>query len=375
MNILFVGPYRQNDGWGLATQSYIKALGTKHNNLTTRPIFFTSAPSEYEPDEQILAYENAYFDQYDVVIQKVLPHNLFVNKTYAKNIGLFVLETNNIGQSTCINNINQMDEVWVPSNTEKLCLQKSGVTKPIKVISQPLDTDFIKNNQTHKLTLHPAIDKTFKFYFIGEYNERKNVLDLVTAFHLAFDITQPVSLIIKSSISGMSPAESHRIIEKDIDNLKRKLNISTKYKKELIITERLSDKDIVGLHNTADCFVMPSMGEAFCRPAAEALVLGKTPIVTNNTGMIDYINNENGWLIKSHKTPVILNNRPLTTDFDLYNANEYWYKVDMYNLIEHMRSVYTMHKSEKQKLADKRELGKRLIDQFSYNSIGERLCI
>lgn len=375
MNILFVGPYRQNDGWGLATQSYIKALGTKYNNLTTRPIFFTSAPSEYEPDEQILAYENAYFDQYDVVIQKVLPHNLFLNKKYAKNIGLFVLETNNLGQSTCINNINQMDEVWVPSNTEKLCLQKSGVIKPIRVISQPLDIDFIKNNQTHKLTLHPAIDKTFKFYFIGEYNERKNVLDLVTAFHLAFDITQPVSLIIKSSIGGMSPAESHRVIEKDIDNLKRKLNISTKYKKELIITERLSDKDIVGLHNSGDCFVMPSMGEAFCRPAAEALVLGKTPIVTNNTGMTDYINNDNGWLIKSHKTPVILNNRPLTNEFDLYNAHEYWYKIDMYNLIEHMRSVYAMHKSEKQKLADKREVGKSIIDQFSYHSIGERLCI
>lgn len=375
MNILFVGPYRQQDGWGMATQGYIKALSTRYSNITTRPIFFSNSDSSYQPDEQILSCENTYYDKYDVVIQKVLPHNLFLNKKYKKNIGLFVLETNNIGHSSCIKNINQMDEIWVPSNQEKDCLLKSGVTTPIKTISQPLDTDFIAQHKEYKIPLHSAIDRTFKFYFIGEYNERKNLLDLVTAFHLAFDITQPVSLIIKSNISGLSPQESHKIIEKDIDNLKIKLNISTKYKKEIIISERLSDKDLIGLHNSCDCFVMPSKGEAFCRPAAEALILGKTPIVTNNTGMIDYINNDNGFLIKSYKTPVVINNRPLSNDFDLYNAKEYWNQIDLYSLISQMQEVYSMHKNNRQKLLDKKELGYKNIDQFSYQNIGEKLCI
>lgn len=375
MNILFVGPYRQQDGWGLATQSYIKALGTRYNNITTRPIYFSSGDPNYQPDEQILSYENTYYDNYDVVIQKVLPHNLFLNKKYKKNIGLFVLETNNIGRSRCIKNINQMDEIWVPSNQEKICLQKSGVTTSIKTISQPLDTDFILQNKNHKIPLHSGIDRTFKFYFIGEYNERKNLLDLIAAFHLAFDVTQPVSLIIKSSVSGLSPQESHKVIEKDIDNLKIKLNISTKYKKEIIITERLSDKDLIGLHNACDCFVMPSRGEAFCRPAAEALVLGKTPIVTNNTGMTDYINNDNGFIIKSHRIPVVINNRPLSNDFDLYNAHEYWNQIDLYGLIHQMQEVYSMHKNNKQKLLDKQSLGSKYIDQFSYKNIGDKLCI
>lgn len=375
MNILFVGPYRQQDGWGLATQSYIKALGTRYNNITTRPIYFSSGDPNYQPDEQILSYENTYYDNYDVVIQKVLPHNLFLNKKYKKNIGLFVLETNNIGRSRCIKNINQMDEVWVPSNQEKICLQKSGVTTPIKTISQPLDTDFILQNKNHKIPLHSGIDRTFKFYFIGEYNERKNLLDLITAFHLAFDVTQPVSLIIKSSVSGLSAQESHKVIEKDIDNLKMKLNISTKYKKEIIITERLSNQDLIGLHNACDCFVMPSKGEAFCRPAAEALVLGKTPIVTNNTGMVDYINNENGFIVKSHRIPVVINNRPLSHDFDLYNAHEYWNQIDLYGLINQMQEVYSMHKNNRQKLLDKQSLGSKYIDQFSYKNIGDKLCI
>jgi len=373
MNVLFVGPYRQQDGWGLATQSYIRAVASQKHNLTTRPVFL-GAPSNIIADD-ILAYENSLYDSYDVVIQKTLPHGLFYNKKFKKNIGLFVLETNNISNSSCIFNINQMDEVWVPSKQEQKCLVKSGVTKPIKVISQPLDTDFIKANKNHTLDLHSLVKKTFKFYFIGEYVERKNIRALVAAFHLAFDISQPVSLIIKTNISNMSPADSQRAIEKDIEAVKKQLNINQKYKQEIIITDRLSDKDIVGLHNSCDCFIMPSFGEAFCRPAAEALVLGKTPIVTDNTGMIDYVNHDNGFVVQSHRTPVLLNQRTLSEEYDIYNANEYWYRINMYDLIEKMRSVYLMNKNEKKKLEEKRLLGINNIDQFSYQHIGDNLCI
>jgi DNA-binding beta-propeller fold protein YncE len=110
-------------------------------------------------------------------------------------------------------------------------------------------------------------------------------------------------------------------------------------------------------------------------PAAEALCLGKTPIVTDNTGMVDFINNNNGFVVKSHKTPVIVDNRPLTTDFDIYNANEYWYQIDMYDLIAKMRNVYQMHKENRKELDNKRLLGKNSINDFSYASIGQKLCI
>ncbi len=42
MNGLFVGPYRQNDGWGMASRDYIKAISTQIPNLTTRPVYFTN---------------------------------------------------------------------------------------------------------------------------------------------------------------------------------------------------------------------------------------------------------------------------------------------------------------------------------------------
>ena len=374
MSVLFIGPYRQQDGWGLATQSYIKAVATQVKELTTRPIFLAGNGSD-QLDSDIIGYENSLYDYYDTVIQKTLPHCLFYDGRFKKNIALFVLETNNISNSRCVQNINQMDEIWVPSEQEKKCLIKSGVTKPIKSISQPLDIDSINKSRNYKLDFNPTVNRTFKFYFIGEYVERKNIKDLVTAFHLAFDINQPVSLILKTSIPGMSPNESLRAIEKDLNDLKQKLNISQRYKKEIIITEKLPYSDIVGLHNSCDCLVSPSYGEAFCRPVAEALCLGRTPIVTDNTGMIDYVNNDNGFVVNSSRTPVIIDQRTLSKDFDIYNANEFWYKISVYDLIDKMKMVYQMHKDNRKKLEEKRALGISSVEQFSYTEIGNKLCI
>lgn len=374
MNVLFVGPYRQQDGWGLASQSYIRAIASQTANITTRPVFLAGGDNS-SIDSDLLSYENSSYDSYDIVIQKTLPHCLFYDRRFKKNIGLFVLETNNIANSTSISTINRMDEIWIPSNQEKKCLIKSGVTKPIKVISQPLDTNFITKYKEHKLDFNHIINKSFKFYFVGEYVERKNIRDLVTAFHLAFDISQPVALVLKTNISGMSSNESYKTIEKDIEDIKKKLNVSNRYKKEILVTEKLSYQDLIGLHNSCDCFVMPSYGEAFCRPAAEALCLGKTPIVTDNTGMIDFINNENGFIVQSSKVPVIINKRTLSEDFDIYNAQEYWYRVQMYDLIDKLRSAYSLYKDNRKAFEAKKDIGISQIEQFSYNSIGQKLCI
>jgi len=374
MSVLFIGPYRQQDGWGMAAQSYIKAVATQVRELTSRPIFLAGNGSN-QLDNDILGYENSFYHNYDIVIQKTLPHCLFYDGRFKKNIGLFMLETNNISNSICVQTVNQMDEVWVPSEQEKKCLIKSGITKPIKAISQPLDIETLNKNLSYKIDFNPVVNRTFKFYFIGEYVERKNIKDLITAFHLAFDINQPVSLILKTSIPGMSSGESLKIIEKDLNEVKQKLNISQRYKKEIIITEKLPYTDIIGLHNACDCLISPSYGESFCRPVAEALCLGKTPIVTDNTGMIDYINNNNGFIVNSHKTPVVIDQRTLSKDFDIYNANEFWYKINLYDLIEKMKTVYQMHKENRKKLEEKRAIGLSSTEQFSYTTIGKKLCI
>ena len=373
MNALFIGTYRQDDGWGLASKDYLKAIGTKINNITSRPLYL-GRPSDIN-DQSISQYENNLYENYDVVFQHALPHCISINKKIKKNVGLFHLETNNISHSDSMYILNKLDEICVASEQEAKCLKQSGLVVPIKVVSIPLDVEMIENNRSHKLMkLNNVLSNTFKFYTIGEFNERKNILDLVLAFHLAFDIADNVSLVIKSSVPGLDTNQSRKHIEKEINLLKSRLKIRKHYKQELVITDRLTDIDLIGLHNSCDCFISSSLGESFCRPAAEALILGKTPIVTDNTGMRDFINNENGYIVNSKKHPVIVNNRPLSDQFDIYTANEYWYKPNIYSLIDQMKKVYETYKKDRKAYQKKAEKGRSSAQQFSYETIGNKIC-
>jgi len=283
------------------------------------------------------------------------------------------LETNNFVGSNVVKIMNRMDQIWVPSEQEKETLTKSGVSCVVKSVSQPIDVEYIQSLQDHKLKFNSILDSLFKFYFIGDYCHRKNLLDLVKAFHLAFSYEDRVCLIIKSSKHGYRPNVCRQLIETDIDNVKKSLNIANKYKKEIVITESLSYKDLIGLHNACDCFVMPSYGEAFCRPAAEALICGKTPLINMNTGTKDFISEENGFYIKSYPTPVISSERTLSTDFDMQTANETWYQIDINDLINKLRTIFEMRNSEN--LKEKQQQGKKQAHQFTYSNIGKKLCI
>jgi len=322
MNVLFIGPYRQNDGWGLAARDYIRAIATKPEiSLTTRPIYLAPGNTdEHFNDEQILVFENNISDKYDAVIQKALPEYLFYDSRFGKNIGLFTLEICDFSNTQAIRNMNRMDEIWVPSEIEKQTLLKSGLNKPVKTISEPIETKYLSIED--KLGYGPSIDETFKFYTICENNFRKNLEDLIIAFNLAFNHYDKVSLIIKTNGNPTNLTEW-------ANSLKKSLHIKKRYRNEIFIPNHFSSEDMVKFHNSCDCFVSCSYGESFCRPAAEALCRGKNPIVNKNTGMKDFINDDNGYLVKSHKTPVILENSPIAHNTDYYNANQYWYKTDI----------------------------------------------
>jgi len=366
MNGLFVGPYRQNDGWGIATRDYIKAINTQIENLSCRPLYYINKLFN-DLDSTIHSCENKNFKKCDVIFQQCLPQS-FAPNNYAKNIGITMLETNDLSKSIGPKVINELDEICVPSKQEAKCLIQSGVKIPIKVISQPIDIEFFKKNIDHKISVNNTIiDNSFKFYTIGEMVYRKNLYDIITAFNLAFKNTDNVSLIIKTN----QPANE---VQEKIQEWKKRLKLRAQYRQEVIISDRLSDLDLVGLHNYCDCFVSASYGESFCRPAAEALVLGKTPIVTGNTGMVDFINNDNGYVIQSKKTPVIPDNSALSSEFDSYNAYEHWYQPNVYQLADRMKDIYNMSRKNKQQYQEKKNLGIESIEQFSYENIGKKIC-
>ena len=152
MNALFIGPYRQNDGWGMSARDYIKSILTQTKNLTTRPYFYTGQ-SEKDIDPVIVECENKTFDKYDVVYQELLPHNMTVTNRVKKNVGIFNMEITDLSSSVSQNILNNMDLILVPSKQEAKSVKASGITTKCKVVSGALDVDFIKKHQDHKLNI------------------------------------------------------------------------------------------------------------------------------------------------------------------------------------------------------------------------------
>lgn len=355
MKVLFIGPYRQTDGWGNESKAFLRALldlNIKNKiELSVRPIFLSS---NINNDNEFEALEIKKQDKYDVVIQHCLPEH-FHYVYGSKNIGLFPFETYNIHYTPWISKINLLDELWVVNKNNKIELERLGCTTKIFVIQESVDVNVFK--ETYK-----KINNTnFVFYTIGD-GYRKNIEALLIAFHREFDRNEPVDLLLKTNKD-----------KEYINEIKNKLalyNNINQYKQEILINKFLTDKEIYEIHANCDCFVMPSYGEGVCRPALEALGFGNTPIITDNTGMSDYINVFNGWIVKSYETPVFSPEKPLPY---LYTSRETWRQIDILELQKAMREVYSNKNAREMKSAQ----GKIDILQYSYdktaNIIYERL--
>jgi glycosyltransferase involved in cell wall biosynthesis len=362
-NILYIGPYRQADGWGYAAYDYLLSLLTTEHNIASVPIYLNPSASHKNICDQVLAAENRSMDYYDVIIQKTLPQTMVYN-SHAKNIGMLFLENNKlVGDS--IDNLNLMDQLLVTSEKEKRAISNSLVSTPTFAVSHPLPTDDILNAQKHGLSFGSEIDKEYKFYFIGEYIQRKNIKDIVAAFHLEFDITEPVRLIIKTSIPGMNPSAAEHKIKSDIETLKKRLRVRNSFKEDIILTDKMKQEHLFALHNACDCFVSTSYGEAFCRPAAEALCFGKHIILAANIGAVEFADTEDCSIIDCQEQPVIVDDPSSFAGLDMYNAHETWCVPSILNLQKHMRQCY-----ENRPTADKN----KYLQKFSYSNIGKILC-
>ena len=140
MNILFIGPYRQNDEWGRKSRDMLHTLKQSDNKITARPIFLSNNLDYIEYEE---ISEHTTSDSYDVVIQFLLqPFATYVGG--AKNIGIFNYDT--IPSDVPVSFLTKeslMDEIW----TESLSVKKS------------LENLFNKYNiNTNVIHIPPAID-------------------------------------------------------------------------------------------------------------------------------------------------------------------------------------------------------------------------
>ena len=104
-----------------------------------------------------------------------------------------------------------------------------------------------------------------------------------------------------------------------------------------VIPEILSEQAMIGLHNSCDCFITTSHGEAFCRGAAEALCCGNRIIIHDNIGIIDFVDEEDYEHIQVSSEPVFLKHYQSLQSPDIYSSEEMWANPSLTSIQNQMR--------------------------------------
>lgn len=367
MKVLYIGHYRDgNSGWAQAAKGYIMALHRAGVDVVPRALKLNTS----EPDlpDTILDLENQSTRGCNVVIQHILPHHMEYSSDFDLNVGLYATETSSFRTSNWPLHLNCMDMAVVINQDMVQVARDSGVDIKLCVVPHAFDTDKFMRSYT-PLDI-PEIAGDFTFYTIMDLTRRKNLVGLLTAFHLEFRRSEPVSLLIKTGKYGTSIEQCQKEVFNICETVKRNLKLYTSptcYKPDVVVCQHLSEEDLCRLHKTCNCYVSLSYGEAFNLSVVDALGFGNTPICTRVGGMKDILERGGGYLVDTHPEPVA---GVLDTFNDIYTARETWWQADIDSARAQMRRIYELYRIGAAEYTQMREDGIENAMGFSYESVG-----
>ena len=356
MRVRYISSFLDRSGYGSAARDYIRAiLRTKKVDLTLKAVSFeqekTSHGLFHEETEGLL---NKELDA-PIQIIHLTPDNFPLHRlksTY--NIGYTVWETDVLPPGW-VNYLNQMNEIWTPSQWNVEIFKNNGVTRPIFCIPHTFEDGRFSNN----IAPESIADGKFLFYSIFQWIERKGPLPLLKAYFTEFKRSDNVILALKTYRLDNSEKERHAIREQ-IKLIKRSLNLSD-YPPVLFFGDVMTYEQVQSLHKRGDCFVMTTRGEAFGIPYAESMGYGNPTIGTGFGGNLEFMNNKNSYLIDYQMTPVsgmLFNN---------YHGHMTWADPSVMHTRKLMREVFENPEAAKVKGL----LGRQtILEDLSYEKIG-----
>jgi len=274
----------------------------------------------------------------------------------AYTIGRSMFETDRIPSDWPENCNRDVDEIWVPSHFNVETFASSGVRRELlRVMPEPMDIE--RYDPAFVKPLQLPIKAGFTFLSVGKWEARKGYDLLLEAFFKGFSIADDVVLYIRSGVPEVD-------FTRKVSEIAHKVGAYRKDKWRPpavhVFREAISYARLPGLYAAADAFVLPTHGEGWGLPLAEAMAMGLPVVTTNWSGITEFVHQENAFpvpvaqLAESHDIP----------------AGHRWAIANVANLTAIMQ--FLVQHPEKG-----REIGQRarqsMLRNFSQKAVGERL--
>jgi len=360
--IKWKGPTLDPSGYGTANRDYIYALNSIGANITVAPWNWEAQKASFygEAGELVESLKNRNID-YDFVIHHYVPNQIQNNIEKGKiNVGYSTWETDKIPPHWVDNINNCFDLQLVPSHWNKQTYKASGVKIPIEVVPHCLDTTPFEQAEVLEM---PEFENCFKFLSVFQWIERKNPFGLLKAYFSEFTGHDDVVLLLKTYGSSTSEKEKNRL-KQMIAAIKRDVNLKH-YPPVYFLSDLLSREEMYSLYKTADCFVLPTRGEGFGIPFAEACAAENTVIAPKYGGQTDFLKEPFALLTSYFLTPVAH-----MYWIPHYNATMNWAEPNLNETKLFMRQMY--EHSNSKRLDEWKKAGKEYMKKtLNYEKVGK----
>jgi hypothetical protein len=300
IGIKYIAPVLDNSGYAQAARGNILALYKTGIPITVQPVSFETARPDLGVEGQILDSLIGKTIDYNVVVIHTTPEFWHKHSESGKtNIGYTIWETDRLHPDWAGYINNNVSKVLVGCEWNKEVFKNSGVTIPIGVVPHVVNTDALKTVEPYQLA--GVSDDLYTFYSIFQWQERKNPIALIKAYWYAFQNDEDVALVIKTYRSDYSDKEKDAI-RISIKRLKQMMPMA-KYPPIFLITDMLSNDEIVGLHKRGDCYFSTDRGEGFGLSPFLSAACGNPLIITGFGGSTEYAKPDNSYLINYNLTP------------------------------------------------------------------------
>lgn len=274
------------------------------------------------------------------------------------NIGRLFWETTRL-PSQFVEGCNKCDEIWTGSEANKTAAIKSGVTVPIYIIPQAMDTE-IERPQPLEIE---GFDGHL-FYSIFEWTDRKNPEALIAAYLNAFRNGENVGLLLKTYFRDFTFLNKERIRQQ----IRQLVAENSKLGSPPIFFygDLLDRQSMWRLHATGDCFVSAHRGEGWGVPQVEAALMGNNVISTNYGGVHEWLPADYCDLLPYNFVRV----SGMEHSTKWYTPDQEWADIDIDLLARTMGRHYREAMEGTATINDGKHLRQFVQDTFSFKNVG-----
>lgn len=322
-------------GYAVSSKNLILAMDNLNVDVRYKYVYGPGTPwpviePEASDDYRINVIRSRKFDEN--LIQVVYGQgDVFYRNTGKYKIGFTMLEVDGLPKEW-VQQANQMDEVWVPSEFSSTVFKNSGVKSPIHVVPLGVDPNYF-NPQIKGFRKNI---EQYVFLSVFEWGERKAPEKLLKAFNNEFKNNEDAILICKVFNNDSSI---------DVKEEIKKLNLKTSSKIIFIYNQEIPSYQMGSLYRSADCLVLPTRGEGWGMPILEAMASGLPVIATDWSAHKDFFNEDNGYPVR------VKNLIPAEAKCPYYEGFR-WADPDIEDLQYKMRYVFENRLEAKQKGLD-----------------------